>query len=290
MLWKPKARIEASYRKNLLIIAKEIIRRCKGITDIPKLLRELYKIADSVKFKKLAEATAMKFITGLFADQGKTWREAARINSKGKELYQALQEELKGDTGKLLAEEIRQNAALIRTLPNVIAEDVTKKVAEETLKGRRASDIAKDIEKMFPAQTKARAKLIARTEASKVNCNLIEQRSLRLGIPCYRWHDVGGAAGDGRTRYSHRKMHGVIVFWNNPPAPEDLFPMYTKEGKKYKNTLGHYHAGCAPNCRCYPDVIMEMDDVEWPARVYTGGNVVKMTKAQFIQQYGEIEA
>ena len=273
-----------------MIIAREIIKRCKRITDIPKLLRELHKIADSKKFQKMADSAAMKFVTQLFSDQGKTWREAARANSKGKELYDALQEELKGDTGKLLFEEIRQNANLIRTLPNDIAQDVTRKVAEETLKGRRASDIEKDIQKLFPAQTKARAKLIARTETSKVHCNLIEQRCYRLGIPCYMWHDVGGEAGDGRTRYSHRKMHGVIVFWNNAPAPEDLFPIYTKTGRRYKNTLGHYHAGCAPNCRCYPDVIMEMDDIEWPARVYANGSIVKMTKQQFIQQYGVIEA
>jgi hypothetical protein len=75
----------------------------------------------------MAEAAAMKFVTQLFTDQGKTWREAARANSKGKEMYEALQEELKGDTGKLLFEEIRQNAELIKTLPNDIAQDVTKK-------------------------------------------------------------------------------------------------------------------------------------------------------------------
>jgi hypothetical protein len=35
---------------------------------------------------------------------------------------------------------------------------------------------------------------------------------------------------------------------------------------------------------------MEMDDIEWPARVYVNGSIIKMTKQQFISQYGEIEA
>jgi AraC-like DNA-binding protein len=68
-------------------------------------------------------------------------------------------------------------------------------------------------------------------------------------------------------------MSGVLVNWNDPPAPETLFPRYTKTGRPYRNTLGSYHAGQAPNCRCYPETIVDLDLVTWPARVYRNGKI-----------------
>ena len=95
----------------------------------------------------------------------------------------------------------------------------------------------------------------------------------------------GVGKGDGRTRKSHRGMADVIVFWNDPPAPEDLFPIYGENGKKYKNTLGNYHAGCCPNCRCVPSPLIFKDDLKFPVKVYTNGKIVSMNKGEFDSLY-----
>ena len=89
----------------------------------------------------------------------------------------------------------------------------------------------------------------------------------------------GGGKGDGRTRNSHRHMSDVIIFWNDPPAPEDLFPT------GYKNTLGHYHAGCCPNCRCSASPLVFIEDLKFPVRVYTNGKIVSMQKPEFDNLY-----
>ena len=89
----------------------------------------------------------------------------------------------------------------------------------------------------------------------------------------------GGYRGDGRTRNSHRHMSDVIIFWNDPPAPEDLFPT------GYKNTLGHYHAGCCPNCRCSASPLVFIEDLKFPVRVYTNGKIVSMDRTSFLKLY-----
>ena len=89
-------------------------------------------------------------------------------------------------------------------------------------------------------------------------------------------------------------MSDVIIFWENPPAPEDLFPIIGQNGKKYKNTLGHYHAGCCPNCRCLASPVIFIDDLKFPVRVYTQGMIKTMTKKDFLALYnakvGELKA
>lgn len=110
---------------------------------------------------------------------------------------------------------------------------------------------------------------------------LTQARCQNFGINWYIWRPVGGMGGDGRTRTSHRMMSGVIVNWDDPPAPEDLFPTIGKNGKPYRNSLGHYHAGCCPNCRCYPEPVIDLDLVNWPARIYHHGRIQSISRRNF---------
>jgi hypothetical protein len=216
-----------------------------------RIIETLRDFANSDDFRKFAEAAALKMVTGLFRDVGNSWRQAAARNSKGRELYIALMRELRvGKKGERLNQLIKENTYRIKTLPEDIGKDVAAYVERESLKGRRASDIQKEIAKIFPEHTKAKAELIARTQVSYTQTNLIRTRAESLGLNWYAWRAVGGGKGDGRTRHSHRNMSGVLVNWNDPPAPETLFPKYTKTGRPYRNSLGSYHAGQAPNCRC----------------------------------------
>jgi hypothetical protein len=67
-------------------------------------------------------------------------------------------------------------------------------------------------------------------------------------------------------------MAGVLVHWDDPPAPEIL------AGEKSE---GHYDAGDIYNCRCSAEPLLRYDQVAWPAKVYHGGVVRRMTLAQF---------
>lgn len=280
-LWMPKRRIEVAFRRALLDLAKGIVTRVGETTDIALITGTLQHLAENPDFIRLSEAIAMKMVTGLFDDTGRTWREAARNNGRGREIYEALQKELQGARGARIRALVKENAALISTLPKDIADDVTAYAAREALKGRRASDIADEIKRMFPKKTTARAQLIARTQVSMTQTNLVQARAEALGLDWYVWRACGGNNGDGRTRASHKHMSGVLINWNDPPAPEDLFPLRRVDGTPCNNTLGHYHAGCCPNCRCYPEPVVDLDVLQFPMRVYRNGHIERISRKQF---------
>lgn len=283
-LWTPARRIEQAFARAMRRLARRIATLVKGITNPQRIIDELRRFAQSKEFRQYAAAAASKMITGLFRDMGRTWRQAAAAHGKGRELYQALMRELRTTgRGERLDELITDTTYRIVTLPEDIGKDVAAYVERESLKGRRASDIEREIQLMFPGHTKARAELIARTQVSYTQTNLIRTRAESLGLRWYVWRAVGGSKGDGRTRSSHKSMSGVLVSWDDPPAPEDLFPRYTKSGRPYRNTLGHYHAGQCPNCRCYPAPIVDIDLVTFPARVYQGGRITTINRRQFEQ-------
>lgn len=258
-LWEPKRRIEAAFRHSLLDIAGQVIARV-GDNPSPFILQRTLRIlSSSPDFSRWAEAAAMNMVTHLFDDQGRTWRQAAAANGRGRDFYDLLQRELRTHAGRLFMEQVQRNAAIIKTLPGDIADDVTKYIARESMRGRRASDIAQEIIFRFPEQTRARAKLIARTEVSKTQSAITESRCREYGVNWYVWRAVGGNTGDGRTRSSHRRMSGVLINWNDPPAPEDLFPLLGKHGQRYRSNLGNYHAGNCPNCRCYAEPVISLE-------------------------------
>ena len=268
-LWEPKRRIEVMYKKALRQITKELEKKLAGLTDLKSILRTIKKFTKSKEFNEYAERSAMKMVTSLFSDAGKTWRQAARTNSKGKGIDEALKIELNGPIGKSINEQVKRNAKLIKSMPLNVGKDITKHVKEETLKGRRSEFIAEDLQKEYPFMLENKAKLIARTEVSKTSTALNKARCDSIGINWYEWN----TSEDGRVRSSHKHMDTVLINWDNPPSPEKL------DGIKSK--LGKYHAGCCPNCRCYPAPIVRLDFITWPHKVYYKNKIVTMTKKQF---------
>lgn len=208
-------------------------------------------------------------VTSLFADSGRTWREAARVNSKSRLIYEALRNELRGPIGGAVNFEVQRNADLIKSIPQSVAKDVTNYIAEESFKGRRAEEIAKDLQKEIPGMLESKAKLIARTEVSKTSTSLTKARSENMGISWYIWR----SCEDQRVRSSHAHMEGVLVNWNEAPNPEKLIGV--------KSRLGNYHAGMCPNCRCYPEVVVSLNVVKWPCKIYRNGRIQNITRKEF---------
>lgn len=242
------------------------LKKAIGLKDILKTLKEFSK---SKEFKQYAEATARKMVTSVFTDAGKTWRTAARVNSKGREIYEALKQEFNSPIGIAVKEQTERNAKLIKSMPERIRVEITDIVAREKMEGRRSEAIAEDLQSRFPEMLKNKADLIARTETSKTDSALNQARSQSIGINWYEWN----TSEDGRVRSSHKHMDTVLINWNNPPSPESLI------GKR--SILGKYHAGCCPNCRCYSSPVVRLDFISWPHKVYYNGQIVRMSRKQF---------
>lgn len=267
-LWEPKRRIELSYMRALKKLFNIIEKTISGINNPFKIISALKNIANSKEFEEYAEASATKMATHVFSDTGKTWRQAARENGKGKEIYNALENELDTGVGATFRNIISENSRLIKSVPENMCEYVSSYVAKESVKGKRSEEIAEELQEKFPHLNKNRATLIARTETSKASTALTEARSKDLGLSWYVWR----SSEDSRVRSSHKHMHGVIVNWNDPPSPEKLI------GKK---SYGNYHSGDFPNCRCYAQPIINLKRIKFPCKVYYQGKIQTMTKAQF---------
>lgn len=269
-LWQAKRRIEQAYQESIHGMLKKALSAFAGINAVGDFQAAMTQWSASKPFNKFAEALSRKMITSLFDDVGKDWRSAAKHNSQGRRIYERLLEDLSGNRGRRVDELVRQNAELIKTLPSDIADDVAEFIMRETVKGRRPEDIENDIAKMFPERAKARAKLIARTECAKTQTALIQSDAEEIGAGWYFWRTTK----DKRTRGAHSRMDGVICSWRDPPNPEALFP---DENKPYNS----YHPGCTFNCRCYPEPIVTIYQLNQNSyKVHQNGKIIRMTKAQ----------
>jgi SPP1 gp7 family putative phage head morphogenesis protein len=189
-----------------------------------------------------------------------------------------VQEEMETSVGRRVDEIVAENARLISSIPEHLREQVDREIHQAEMAGARHEAIAKYLQKRIPQLTRSRAALIARTETGKSAMALTQARAEDLELPSYRW----ATSEDARVRDSHRLMDKVIVFWSDPPSPEAL------AGEKSR--LGKYHAGNCPNCRCDAYPLIDVNDVDWPHKVYSGGRIHMMTLVRFKRLAGRMVA
>ena len=216
-----------------------------------------------------SELLAKRMVFNVSKTNYRTWREAASRSSKAQLLHTYLQAEMEGATGSRVHQLVRENANLISSLSLDAARTLTDEVMKAQQSGARPATVSKMMRKRFPELLRSRVHLISRTETAKASSALTEARCERLQIEFYAWE----SSVDKRTRKSHKNLHGVIVPWTQPPSPEALV------GES--STLGKYHAGECPNCRCVVIPILTLDDISFPARIYWNGKISIMTKQQF---------
>ena len=270
--WKRIKTVEKEYLNTLLKLVKifKKIANSSG-NDQQKYIDSMNNFQNSMQYEKFINSAVKRMVLPIDVGNQRTWREAAKKATKGKFLYRLLMDELKQGTGQIIQKQVMENVLLIKTLPNDVAQKVVNDIAENALKGARAESIEKIIRDKTDQHSRASARLIARTETAKTMSALTKARCEQLGLRWYIWR----TALDGtRVRLSHRIMEGVLVNWNNPPAPEEL------AGEK---SAGHYHAGNIWNCRCFSEPVLELEDIRFPARVYYNGQIVMMNKSEFEQ-------
>lgn len=269
-IWRQSRRIENEYLKTLYTLCDMFRKIAQSVGgDQALYMQRMNQFQNSYQYEKYIMSAVKRMVTPIADINAKTWREAARKSTRGRFLYDLLMEELQQGKGILINDQLLENAALIKTLPNDIAEKVVKDIADEALKGKRARSIEKIIMQETDKHSRASARLIARTEVAKTQSALTRVRAQSLDMQWYVWRT---ALDGNRVRPSHRLMEGVLVNWNDPPSPESL------AGEK---SAGNYHAGNVWNCRCFSEVLVDIDDVKWPHKVYRNGQIQMMSKREF---------
>lgn len=263
-------RIEAEYRREVdRLLARYF--RLPTAADLGLITARLVEWGqiDSL-FRRYAERAASSMVTGVAVQNAANWRAAAAAGTQSREILAALRGELRGAVGRVYRARVKANADLIGSLKLEVARDVTAYVGQQRLQGQRATAIAQQIRAKMPELTRWRVQRIARTEVSKAETAMTRARAEDLRLNWYVWE----TSEDIRVRSSHRHMAGVLINWEDAPAPEAL--------ARIRSRLGHYHAGEAPNCRCLALPLLMLNEVRWPHKVHVQGRIVVMTKPQFL--------
>ena len=91
-----------------------------------------------------------------------------------------------------------------------------KRIQKNAFQGYRASSFIKEIEHDF-MMSHAKAKFIARQETSLLMSQFREERYKSVGVEKYRW----STSLDQRVRTMHKRLHGQIFTWDNPPIVDE---------------------------------------------------------------------
>lgn len=267
----PPRRIEQGYYSSIRDL---LLKQIEGKTPVEVLRAFLNLSTNAEVLTDIATRIAGRMITMTSVANAKDWRDAARQSSRGREIYEALQLEMRTGTGERVRELVTENAKLISSIPSKVREHVNVEIESMEQQGERPELITKYLLRRIPQLTRHQARMIARTEVGKAATALTRARSENLGIEWYQW----ATSEDARVRPAHRLMDKVLVAWSDPPNPENL--------AHEKKTHGPYNAGNIYNCRCDAYPIISLDAISWPAKVYTSGRIARMTRRRFSELSG----
>jgi SPP1 gp7 family putative phage head morphogenesis protein len=271
-MFGPTKRLQKAYEQGIKQIVQRMLPPKLEDKTFEQWLAEIAAKSQQRDVQEASEYLAGNMIKWTNIKNAKSWREAAARSQHSRRLYNLLQKEMQGITGSRVSALVRENAALIRSIALEAAVTLTGEVTKAQQMGARPATVAKMLRTRFPELLKSRIQLISRTETAKASTALTQARCEELGIDFYLWE----TSYDGRVRDSHRNMDRILIPWHDPPSPEALI------GEK--STLGAYHAGQSPNCRCTQLVVLHADDVSWPCRVYWHGAISTMTKQEFLNK------
>lgn len=171
---------------------------------------------------------------------------------------------------QMMAATVRHNFTMIKSIPQemrkILEHKYTSTLIEEVAKGNLPRGTFR---KQLAAHGVKKAKLIARTETAKLQSAMTQERATNLGSIAYEWV----ASMDQRTRQSHKEMDGVIVFWRSD-----------NEKPLRDNMRGN--AGEFPNCRCYPNPILDESDLtksNYKVYDYRYDKIISMPRKELLE-------
>lgn len=201
-----------------------------SIQSTGPLIKALTQYAETIE--PWAASVARYMLADVNRRNEKAWRD------HGDDIGRALRSEIAAaPVGDVFRSLLFEQVTLIKSLPLEAAGRVHEMVQEGMFTSTRSTTMAKTI--MEGADIPLwRAKLIARTEVSRAAVTLTQVRAQSIGSEGYIWR----TSRDGDVRPTHVEQEGKYILWNKPP--------------KTDKSLDPYHAGCGPNCRCYPDPVL----------------------------------
>lgn len=152
-------------------------------------------------------------------------------------------------------------------------EEITTQMAFRTLtSGERPKTLAKELIAAFPELEYKSVCAALQTKCAIASAAKGKYRALDLGLNWYIWR----TARDGdRVRKHHQFMEGVICNWNDPPNPERLL-----DGSQGKCV----HPGYDTECRCIALNVVDLEDIEFPAKVHVMGVIKTVTSLRKMQK------
>ena len=242
--------VEAKFRAEL----DKMVERMQTVTrrELDKLYRssEAPTIAMDASFSSMAARLVReltKRFTALFVDKAgglaKAWAEGiSRQSAVG--LGQSLKDVSGGVTLKtdvisgavadVVKASIKQNVALIKSIPREYFLEIEGEVMRSIQTGRGMADLQPFLEKRYGI-TKRRAALIARDQTSKATAAINRARMQGLGVKKFKWlHSMGGK----EPRPLHKNvLNGNVYSFDDPPVIDE------RTGEKG-------FPGQLINCRC----------------------------------------
>lgn len=275
--FKPSPNFERDMLNELMRIADRVASVFRQLRnqalDVPGILKQ---IPSDPEFQSLVETLAKRFFARCVAKNDDTYKKS--FFGRAYKIFKSLSGD--EDLNSFVEGQVAEKADLFRSIPVELANSLIPHINEWAMEGRSSDGIYTDLQAKLPDLLDFQIRRIARTEISKTFTDITRFKCGKAGVEYYQWRASGGERGDGRTRFSHRAMSGVIVNWGDPPAPEKLFPVRNKDGSLQKSSLGNYHAGCCPNCRCVAMPLVSLSDVEFPARLYSNGKIRNVGKRE----------
>lgn len=242
--------VEAKFRAEL----DRMVERMQRVTvrELDKLYRspEAPAVAMDASFSSMAARLVRELtrrFTALFVDRAgglaKAWAEGiSRQSAVG--LGQSLKDVSGGVTLKtdvisgavadVVKASIKQNVALIKSIPREYFLEIEGEVMRSIQTGRGMADLQPFLEKRYGI-TKRRAALIARDQTSKATAAINRARMQGLGVKKFKWlHSMGGK----EPRPLHKNvLNGNVYSFDDPPVIDE------RTGEKG-------FPGQLINCRC----------------------------------------
>lgn len=224
---------ERFYGAQLRKIARHI-GELVGLNPPSDLLQASALAERLTKYGEVIEPWARSIAERMIADVAR--RDWLVWQQRSREMGSLLHMEIaNAPTGAVMREILDLQVGLIKSLPVEAGKRVHNLTLEGLTNSTRAGQIAQEIMRTGEV-TRSRANTIARTEVSRTASSLTQARAVHVGSEGYIWR----TSHDSDVRPSHERMEGRFVEWDNPPTLDGM----------------RGHAGCLPNCRCYPEPVI----------------------------------
>lgn len=125
---------------------------------------------------------------------------------------------ISGTVGDVVKASVKQNVALIKSIPEKYFLEVEGAVMRSIQSGRGMADLQPDLEARYGI-TKRRAALIARDQTAKATSAINRARMEGLGMKKFEWIHSGGGK---EPRHLHKyELNGKIFSIDNPPIIDE---------------------------------------------------------------------